>query len=559
MQGFTQADFETTVVDVKENGQQINDDSSRREKDDSGIAHGYFMAWRKYDAENGRFEDSQIPDDPKPRETTSGSKYYMLGFRIMMTKCIHKDLFIEVREPDTDDGKQGKLLGYKVKCSIRFSKKKGKKHDARDFLQEQAAAAYDEDSDMDPRTRQNIRRLVDKDGNVVDHLTVDIGVDELIDCTLSTFKQLDITNLSSPTSTGKLPFRCFVPVKLIEVSPRISVDVYSTKESTRAISIWDPSFWVKKMIATSTEATDSRVVLDHVCGKTPRFHKPILSLRNGEAEMPRTIKYYVTDEAMLYDNTVIRAVAETTHTSSYLNKDTNAIRRFFTVVDKIKNDDGSDSKYILRFTAWPKTCAAFGMDPHQWYAVMSFNQGLPFYLFANYKQQPTMMLEANNDQVLLEKKQGDPEGTFEFGVTAIFPDYVTWFSEPRSHVLELSPDEVIGIFKATNKDTPDTFDTSLRDDGQRKFFFQAVREVAVNPLHINGLQSTVLCLGSGPRPTISCRDASSVFTNTRNKFYAMLGVDVMDKADFIKKANQKTIPYQFFVVQNFDPVKEKNV
>jgi hypothetical protein len=568
MSGFTAADLEVASASVQQVSTLIHESSNSTAKDDAGTVVAHFLNWVEWDTTKNMFISTNTVPAVKGRGANGNC--YMLRANFILDSMVPCDIFEE-----TDDG-------YRVLCFYYM------KTETLDFLKAYAADAWaGEESTLDPVLAERIRSVVTADGEIIcDRVLTkevtnkstkevttktqygvwrEIPKGANITAELRTFKYGDIERLSAPISKGQVPVRQWITCKLYYTAPSISVSHYFRKEDgSPGLRIdAEPIFKCTGISHQSATVTVDRfALLDRLARETATFAKPIVDVLDGKAQVPYSITYQMTPKAILYNGTVIRNVVPTDDQYNYLKEDDASNRLFSLYRDQYYNPDGSPFIYDIRFTAWPSECAAYNIDPNAWLSIMRQHQGLDTFVFANFQYRRTMDLDANNRAVLLARQANDPHGTYCYNVTAVFPNYAAYLPE---HAIELTGDEVIDIFKKTTKkrlphDGRFTVSMTEVEEGEeqhRQITFEASSCIKSTPLHFDGIDSPVICLGSGIRPVFTSTDASPLFTRTANRFYALLGSDMVPKSVFLEKAIAGDSNYQIFVVQNFDEEGEK--
>ena len=115
--------------------------------------------------------------------------------------------------------------------------------------------------------------------------------------------------------------------------------------------------------------------------------------------------------------------------------------------------------------------------------------------------------------------------------------------------VELELDDVKGIF-------PEAF------IGDKVSFSSKAR---TNPLHADGIMTSVICLGSKGMHMFDCADATSVIYGEGARFFGLAGasgdpVDIDgDKVKFLSLLGYGTIKYQIFVVQKVNKKTAKKI
>lgn len=579
-------DFEAFRNSVQQQATEIRQDTRSRQKQDKEKVEIIHMFWRQYDAENRRFNTVQAPPSPKQINTTTGGFFYLLSGQGLLTECEPSHNIKEIRDPET-----GALTGYDVLCQCRFSKVKadgtGSTRDAEAYLEANAAAAWDDESDMEPELRAQLRNLVDADGVVTREIWRPVQINTLVDFTISTFERRRVTSdLKRHNVKGLLPVRQGIPLTLFDAEATVSVDVFIKQDDDAKNTSWhlrlhDPSFRCDSVMPASQEVPLGMARrIKRMLNGNQKFCAPITTVQEGRATIPGNVQFHIVDGEidLGHGSFIWRTIVKDDDIKSYMKQSDETIRREWIITDRYVTMDWDEQaeewvfrpgkypapRYNLRFSAWDSSCTAFGMDERMWYYVMSENQSLECYVMARYMEGSTMNVRSNVAAAISDAKS-DCQGTFHFGVTAVFPAYESWFAKQGSKCLQLAPAEVLDIFKVANKMNPQIFQIHRVEDNdgiEHELIYFMTPTQAENPLHYNGLSSPVICLGSGPRPMLKCADASPLFAeNAPVTFYVLLGTKgVIDKADFLGRVHSGSLMYQIFAVQNFSrPTEKKNV
>lgn len=555
---FNISDLETTTAQVANNSKRIADTVNKAEREDSGTVQAFFLHWYF----NRVISASQRPPEPLKHELGEGKSLYILNADVILVKCIAKndEVFRAIRDAETQE-----IVGYDMRCMVRYSKhKEGKSRNTEEFLKENYVAAWDDAVEMDPTKRANVRRLITAEGVPQKYIWERVDVHQIVHCTFMSFSRPEITtDITRLNVNGQFPVQRFGLMNLNRAEGTIQADVYFSRNGEWVFKVKDPEINFKTITPHALGGiADPTTLLSNMCKHDAFFCKPMQDVHEGRAQIPHTIKYHIIgregsrrNSAIMYNDQLMRVIVDDNDLHNFCKKDDQtSIRRFWTVVDTYADPR---AKYQLKFTAWEDTSKSFGIDSRVWCQVMAQNPGLPCFIFAEYQEQRTLQLEINNPAMLMGRQPQDPEGTYQFSVTALFPDYLGWFCDKD---IQLTGEEVLDLFETVNMERPDIFAVSTLKSGRTQIQFHAPNELKVNPLHMNGIRSPVINLGSAPRPALECIDASMLFDNLDNKFYVLLGEDVADKEDFLAKAKAKSIAYQIFVVQNFDTqVEKKNV
>ena len=543
LQKQAQADAKSTVSDTNASGDGSN----------GGIMHGIFLNWNKKDGD-GKFSQPTGLTEAPPKYTTQG-KALLLECQIVMTRCAPSEVF----KPIFDDN--GNIVAYNVRCRVSFSKDNGKSsRDAKAFLLKHSAEAYDSESTMDPQMREHICELTTKDGQIraegpkaVTYVWRRFEPNQFINCTFMAFEQRPIsTDLLRRTPDNMYPIRQMVPVKLNAAEGAVSVSVFQPKaEGTPLVlSVRQANI---KFMSVDNESTQA------IGNVGPLFHKwaaknifpwqPMEKVIERTAEFPGVVMFEYLGDSEMHGGAVARIQQTSDDPENFTWGEEHKTRRFWYFRDVYMMLDGQPY-YTIKLKAWPDVCDSFGIDPQMWGVLMSANQYIPFRAMIKPSWKDTMKMGGNYLDALKTRAPGTAEGTYSCNVSMIRPDYQLYFVE-QEQGLELTADDVLELFTTANKDSPEIFETGKRT------IMNAIPERVFNPLHFNGIRSPVLCLGSANRPTLDCRkDLSFLFTNTGNRFFALLEDKAQSKEDFLARA-LAGLKYQIFVIQNFDGTGEK--
>jgi len=556
--GFTAADLKKFKREVEKTAvKKINAAKSHTDPASTNlrVTHLCFVTYN----ESGHRLLSSKPPAPRAyqysTESRTGNIYSLNMEGIFHEAILGKETsnFREIRDPESND-----IVEYEMDCTVghsKFSSAKGTR-DVGEYLRENLEAAYDDDSEMDSKLRANIKMLMDETGKLRESIQHRLGFNERIYCPVSSFEQRVLTsNITKNDAFGNAAVRTGVECIVKDVEPRIYVQVKQSTDDNGIIQerllIGKPEFKAKALEPRSSEFLPSVAeMFEPLATKSGRFCRPIADVLNGTAEIPREIVFHLKHAACLYDDRILRFILQFKNPEPRtFHKQDEGIRRPWLVEDKYLNDDGTTSKYDLSFNAWPDTCGAIGIDQQFWFQLMSTNQTLECFIFAQYDRNQTLALECNQPYQVATKTAEDSAGMYEFKVTRLFPNYRSWFEEGNG--IELSAEQTLQLFTAGRKRGYTNFSSSVTEEEEKIVIFKSVLDVP-NPLHESGLKSEVICLGSVPRPVFDCSDAAELFDpHQMHRFFAMVD-DPMTKTaeDFIKKASREEICYQIFVVTN---------
>jgi len=573
MSKFTLNDLKQTTNCVVENSTKIIEQSNTLGKDDSGTANIYFLDWKIWNSEKKRIISTQNVPDAKSYPFNKNGRTgftHILNFQVIVDNLIPSNTFKVIRDLE----KNNEIIGYDVRCKPVYSSakakdpnKRSKPDNAEDFLISNFNDAWNDDSNMDQDKRNKIKMFVDKDGNLAKQIWVRISPKDIVDCSLMTFDKKNIKDLKTYDIDNNCSIRQGISCILNETTASIKFDVWTLYDDDNNVvrtgyRVNNVKFTCNSIKAVSEESLYLPKVLESTLKINPHFCGPIVDVISGEHKIPTNIKYELKDGVLLHNETTIRNILKDIQLQKYLTKDEDP-RRIWDIQDKYKNPDDTDSKYSLKFSAWTDQCDVFGIDTEKtyWYEIMSNNQDISCILFANYNEKSTLKVENNSMDVLVNNNENNVDGTYHFYVTKIIPDYVGHFEQDGKGI-KLTSDNVKTIFEDANQGLDKNsrmYRTMMDKDSNRpEIKFISINGPSYyNPLHVDGLMSKVICLGSGKRPMIDCDDASQILDHPKAKFYAIANKPVTDTNEFLKLVSENNVLYQIFVIQNLDKTIEK--
>ncbi|MDB9801166.1 hypothetical protein OAB94_02190 [Flavobacteriaceae bacterium] len=563
MNTFSSTDLSNFTTTVAENAQQLHAESSKVEKKDSGTIRGIHLTFLEWNT-NAR-QCVPIIGVPMPKENKytkkdgSVGKKFRVQNKILVTKIIPGPTHKPINETETQ-----------IKFSYSYGGAKPKKEESSSKTVDSRAAIeglreqiWDPNSDG---SYDYLKPLIDVEGILSTGGWHQMKVNTVIEASFVAYNEKAIRDLHIRGVNGNNPIRCGVPVRAENMTMYKMVNSYvkynDDGTETLFIKIGEPQYSYGSLMAYSPDTTDLISVLAPQLETSDRFLSPIIDVQAGNAEIQQNIIFRLRSNVRLADNTVMRTVVESDVMSEFLtsiDKGQN-IRRQYLVTDRYANEDGSFSTYSLTFLAWAEQCSSFGIDsePEIWHRVMQANQSIDCVLFAYYAQKKTMELECNSVYNIGDSSRGN-DGSYQFGVTQILPDYQAWFARGNGYLL--TADDVKTIFKSANigvnRPMYSVSTIEIDENNTRKRIeFKSVLD-GPNQLHVDGMMSRVLCLGSGKRPTINCDDASCILDNEFAEFYAIASDKFADTSSFLNAVENEKTFYQIFVIQNREKRTEK--
>ena len=546
MSGFTNEEFSQAKQKDLNTTQAITAQTEAKVNLDAGAMVITLLDWITYFAGEGKQPHFTMPEPGKTQYTSKkGGKgtIYRLSFRGLANNLRPSKIFEEVRDEET-----GELLHYLVECSVTYSKENGRgQEDAHEYVASMISSARNGEFEMGLKQRTDILSLVGDNGDLVHKTWVKVGLNQLVECSLSVFSKNLINALKVKDSTGNPSIRRGSLVSLGDVNPNIKVDVWvKTDEDNPDNRTWnlkinEPSFRCNRMTPYTSENSLNLVdTLREMANRTPQFAIPVLKLLDGSADddIPNSVIYQATSK-ILYGNTVMRnfLTKRVMSQDDFIVSTSGELKNTWLLVDRYELEDKTRLKFNMRFSIWAKMCYLFGLDPTYWFNIMNANRDIDMLIVASYLKPKTLNLDCNSETALLNKSEEDADGTFCFSITSVFPLYEEWFESGNGFKLKL-------------EDIEEIFPEAFSANGT--VGFKSILDEP-NPLHIDGAQSKVICLGSRDRHTFDCDDATDMITNPETKFFALAGKENLgeDKSIFLSLAKiNGGLQYQVFAIQN---------